>query len=189
MHQFYDWFGLNVALFHLINGVHAGWWDGVMLTMTWLGSHDHFPAYMAMALLVAYARPTWVSPRAVVVFGLGYVLSGLVVVTLKPVVDLPRPLLALGREMVMVVGEPEFHHSFPSGHSTFAVLLAASLSLGAARPLKLALWPFALLVCLSRMSVGAHFPADVGGGALIGAASAAAAAVVVHRLRRSQASC
>jgi len=183
MHQLYDWFGLNVALFHLINAVHAGWWDGLMLAMTWLGDHDRFPLYMALALAATFARPDRLPPRAVVVFGIGYAVSGLVVATLKPWVDFPRPLLALGRDAVIVVGEPEFHHSFPSGHSTFAVLLAASLSLGSPRWLTGTLWSFALLVCVSRMSLGAHFPADVCGGALLGAGSALLAAAAAHRLR------
>lgn len=182
MHQLYDWFGLNVALFHLVNGVHAGWWDAVMLAMTWLGDHDRFPFYMAIALAVALVRPHWLPQRAVVVFGIGYVVSGFLVATLKPWIDFPRPLLALGRDVVIVVGEPEFHHSFPSGHSTFAVLLAASLTRGSTRGLKWALWLFAALVGLSRMSLGAHFPADVCGGALLGFGSAAITACGVQRL-------
>jgi len=72
---------------------------------------------------------------------------------------------------VIVVGPPEFHHSFPSGHATFSVLLAAALSPGVPRAAKWALWVFAMLVCVSRVSVGAHFPADVLAGALLAAAT------------------
>jgi membrane-associated phospholipid phosphatase len=180
VHQLYDWFGLNVALFHLINQLHAGWWDACMLAMTWLGDHEQYPSYMVMALLFTYWRPRVMPLRNVVVFAAGYVLTALVVTALKPYLDLPRPLLALGRDAVVVVGMPEYHHSFPSGHATFAVLLAASLAPRTARPMQWGAWLFAALVCLSRVSVGAHFPADVLGGALIGLIAVGVASAVLR---------
>lgn len=172
MHHLYDWFGLNVALFHLINGAHAAGWDQLMLAMTWLGNHEWYPYYLALVLVLTYAAPRSLPLRNVVIFAIGYAFTAIVIPTLKPFLDFPRPLLVLGKQAVIVVGQPEFHHSFPSGHSTFAVLLAASLSPGVSRPWRWGLWLFAVLVCLSRISVGAHFPADVVGGALIGLAGA-----------------
>lgn len=170
MREFYDWFGLNVVLFHLINSLHAAWWDHLMLTMTWLGDHERYPYYMAIALLLMSVRRRWLPRRNVVVFGVGYAVTALIVIGLKPYLEFPRPLLALGTRAVIVVGRPELHHSFPSGHATFSVLLAASLSAGRSRALKWTLGIGAALVCVSRVAVGAHFPADVVGGALIAAA-------------------
>ncbi len=170
MHQLYNWFGLNVALFRLLNGLHAAWWDHLMMTMTWLGDHERYPYYMAIALLLMFMRRRWLPRRNVVVFGVGYAVTALIIIGLKPYLDFPRPLMALGSRAVIVVGRPELHHSFPSGHATFSVLLAASLSAGRSWPLKWALWIGAALVCVSRVAVGAHFPADVVGGALIAAA-------------------
>jgi signal peptidase II len=59
-----------------------------------------------------------------------------------------------------ILGEPEFHHSLPSGHASFAMLVGASFwpVAGKARPVLVA---FVLWVGISRISVGAHFPADV----------------------------
>jgi membrane-associated phospholipid phosphatase len=178
----YDWFGLNVALFHWINGVHAAWWDELMLTMTWLGDHERYPAYMAVALLVACARRPWLRQRNVAAFGIGYAVTASIIQLLKPYLDFPRPLLALGQGVV-VVGPPELYHSFPSGHATFAVLLAASLSPRVAKPARWALWLYAALVCLSRVSVGAHFPADVAGGALIALTAVGIVFLVLHVLQ------
>jgi undecaprenyl-diphosphatase len=182
VHHFYDWFGLNVTLFHAINRLHAPWWDQLMLAMTWLGDYQLYPAYIAIALLVTHVAPRWLPRRNVVVFAVGYALTGLAVSTLKPLLAFPRPPLALGAHAVIVLGEPTLHGSFPSGHATFAVLFAASFAAGLSRPSRWLLWLFAALVCISRMSVGAHFPADVVGGALIGLAGAGVATLLVRGL-------
>ena len=59
------------------------------------------------------------------------------------------------------------HQSFPSGHATTAFALAAVLAF---------LWPktfwpallFAVLVALSRVAIGAHYPTDIAAGAVLG---------------------
>jgi undecaprenyl-diphosphatase len=67
--------------------------------------------------------------------------------------------------------------SFPSGHTMHATAFAVLF--GAAWPsLAPALGAFALLVALSRVVVGVHFPSDVIAGALIGAATAAGVVLV-----------
>lgn len=185
MHHLYDWFGLNAVLFHVINGLHAPWWDRVMLAMTWLGNYELYPAYVAIALLLTQVAPRRLPRRNVVVFAAGYALTGLAVSTLKPMLAFPRPLLALGKQAVIVLGDPALRWSFPSGHATFAVLFAASFSAGLSRPVKWLLGLFAVLVCISRVSVGAHFPADVLGGALVGLAGATIAKLLVRALTPS----
>lgn len=80
---------------------------------------------------------------------------------MKPFLDFLRPPLALGQGSLHILGEPEFHHSLPSGHASFAMLVGASfwtLAGKAGRPILVA---FVLWVGISRISVGAHFPADV----------------------------
>jgi len=178
----YAWGGLNRLLFLWINGLHSTYWDALMLTMTALGNHANYPFYMALALLLSAWRPLWLPRNNVLIFGVGYVMTGWIVTQIKPLLDFPRPLLALGSHWVQVVGQPEFHHSFPSGHATFAVLLAASLSYQSTRPLRWLLWGFALLVCLSRPALGAHFPADVLGGALIAYLSVYSLRWLIERL-------
>lgn len=63
-------------------------------------------------------------------------------------------------------------YSFPSGHSTNAVSLFGSLAVGLRKKWTTALAAaIPLLVGVSRVAVGAHYPTDVLGGWLLGAAA------------------
>ena len=169
----YAWGGKNAALFLWVNHLGNGWfWDHLALAGTALGNHALYPIYAALALGVALKRPQILSTRAVLVFLCGYLLEWAVIAGIKPWLDFPRPVEVLGAGAVHVLGAPQLWHGFPSGHAAFAFLLLGSLAPGANWPLRVALGLFALWVAWARMAVGAHFPADVLGGALIGLASA-----------------
>lgn len=170
----YDWYGLNTQLFRLVNGWHAPLLDATMDAASTLGHPTLYPLYVAIALLWSRARPASLPATNVVVFAVGYLLtSAMAVPALKRAFDFPRPVKVLGEAAVTLVGRSDEMHAFPSGHAAFAVLIAASLAPGSTRPVRGALAAFALLVCASRISVGAHFPADVVGGALVALAIAA----------------
>lgn len=171
----YDWGGANVWLFHVINNVRSDYLDRFMLVGTGIGSHVLFPFYLAAAFVVALVvvgralrddrqfgqRLGLVWLGALAIFSLGYVADGAFLTWIKPFLDFPRPPLALGQGSLHILGEPEFHHSLPSGHASFAMLVGASFwtVVGkAGRPILVA---FVLWVGVSRISVGAHFPADV----------------------------
>jgi membrane-associated phospholipid phosphatase len=171
----YDWGGLNVVLFHAVNANHAAWLDRVMLALTWAGDHNRFPAYLAVLALATWWRfaldpaspPARAWVLALATFSLGYVLDGMLVLGLKDAFDFPRPPAVFPADGLVVVGPAEFHHSLPSGHASFATLVAASLwpmtrSLGG----RIALVLFVVLVGLSRPYLGLHFPADVLFGSL-----------------------
>lgn len=172
---FYDWGGANVWLFHTINNVRGDYLDCFMLLGTRIGSHVFFQLYLAAAFIVALIVVghalrhdrllgqrlgiLWLG--ALAVFSLAYVADGAFLSWIKPFLDFPRPPLVLEQGSLHILGEPEFHHSLPSGHASFAMLVGASFWTVAGKAGRPVLAAFVLWVGISRISVGAHFPADV----------------------------
>lgn len=86
---------------------------------------------------------------------------------LKRLIARPRPPAVLqGLHVRETIGG----FGFPSGHTTMAFALAASLHASVSRPWRWALWTLAAVVGIARMHVGVHWPADVIGGAALGTA-------------------
>lgn len=195
---FYDWGGINVALFHAINNIHSGLLDSFMLLGTALGDHNNFSLYLSMLAVTAFVTfarmPVqdtaimqqqtlrWMAVMAV--FSLGYVIDGWLIGALKPMLDFPRPPLALLEGTVHIVGRAEFHHSLPSGHASFAMLIVASMWPLFQRWWRVAGVLFVLWVGISRVSLGAHFPADVMAGFLLSLTVVMLVFVVVDNLGR-----
>jgi membrane-associated phospholipid phosphatase len=174
---FYDWGGANIWLFHAINDIRFAWLDRLVLLGTRLGNHGLFPYYLGLLALFALVRVNlsgqdaahyrlqanrWLT--AIAVFSLAYFLDGALLNALKRYFDYPRPLLALPQGSVHIIGMPEYHHSLPSGHASFAMLITASLWPVMNRSWRMAGILFVSWVGISRISLGAHFPADVAAG-------------------------
>lgn len=191
----YDWGGANVWLFHVINDIRFVWLDKVMQLGTELGDHTLFPFYLGLLTLCALAvadtpgqEPAhyrlqvtrWMA--VIAVFSCAYLFDGLLLAVLKPALDFPRPPLALPPGAVQIVGTPEYHHSLPSGHSSFAMLVTASMWPVLKRRWRVAGVIFVLWVGISRISLGAHFPADVIAGFLSSLAVVILVYVAIQKL-------
>jgi membrane-associated phospholipid phosphatase len=99
---------------------------------------------------------------------LGILSLWLVVELTKAVVERSRPFLTL--QEARIVGWRERGKSFPSGHTSQAffmmTLLAQHFQPGAL--ISWILFGTAILVGFTRIYVGAHYPRDVLGGAILG---------------------
>lgn len=84
---------------------------------------------------------------------------------LKQKTHRPRPFQV--RQDVWVIGKPLDHFSFPSGHTLHAVAFSM-VAMHYYPPLSIILVPFMLMVAMSRVILGLHYPSDVLAGASIG---------------------
>jgi membrane-associated phospholipid phosphatase len=159
---------LDTWVFLLFNlrGYHSKWLDRVMWLATQLGN-------MVTAFLLAglFFVLNYRSLTAEIIFGT--LTLWLLVETIKALTDRARPFLDL--EGTRVIGWRERGRSFPSGHTAQTFFLMTVLS---TTPLShqfqlgmggtVALYAVAVLVGFTRMYVGAHYPRDVIGGAVLG---------------------
>jgi undecaprenyl-diphosphatase len=95
---------------------------------------------------------------------------------LKDVIDRPRPPAVLDD---LHVREAASGFGFPSGHTTMAFALAASIHSLLPRRWRWVAWSLAAVVGVARMHVAAHWPADIAGGAALGTAVGTAAWLLV----------
>ena len=160
---------LDGQLLVAIQGLHVAWLDPVVSFYTKMG--DAGILFIALSLAMLLYRPT----RKAGALALGAMVLGLLVtnVTIKPLVERARPWLVLELTPLVTENDP---NSFPSGHTCAA--FAAGLSWARALPWRwgrIAAVVLAVLMGLSRLYVGVHFPTDVAAGAVIGALCAWAA--------------
>lgn len=137
------------------------WLDRVMWLITQLGN-------MLTALIVAFLFFILNYRLLALEIILGTLTLWLLVEIIKALSNRDRPFLTL--DNARVIGWREKGDSFPSGHTTQIFFLMTlfilyfQLGLGAS----IALYTIALLVGLTRIYVGAHYPRDVIAGIVLG---------------------
>mgnify|MGYP000940663393 CR=1 FL=1 len=132
-----------------------------MLTVTQFGNGG-------VALAIACFLFIFHDHRLAYTLVLGTLTLWLVVELIKAMVHRPRPFIRL--ETVRIVGSPAVGRSFPSGHTSQAFFMASLFSHHFQMNLGLIVLVYltAVLVALTRMYVGAHYPRDVLAGAVLG---------------------
>jgi len=161
--------GIDARVLMAIYGGSHGVWAPPMIAATLLGE-----GWTCLALLPLLAWPR--TRRFAVLLGAGILTQAILVKALKEVFGRVRPWIALG--LPAPIRSPH-DPSFPSGHAAgcFCVAVFLAVALPVAWPhRRTQAWALvalaatlALLIALSRVYLGAHFPGDVVAGALLGA--------------------
>jgi membrane-associated phospholipid phosphatase len=144
-----------------VRGSRPPWLDGIMLGFTQIGNTV---VALAMALLFFLSGDRFFAYELV----FGTLTLWLVVELLKAVVHRSRPFIRLTQ--TRIVGYRVGGRSFPSGHTSQAFFIATLMAQHSRVSAGLVplLYALALLVGITRMYVGAHYPRDVLAGIILG---------------------
>lgn len=156
----------DITVFYIINNrVKCRLLDLVMPLITHLGSAAFTIAFAVTALVLDKSSQQNFSWN----IGLSLAFSHLLIHIIKKIVNRPRPNITLTKVNTFSISL--YDYSFPSGHTTAAFSIAASIA--AAFPeIGGCVLGLASLVGVSRIYLGVHYPTDVLIGAFIGTISA-----------------
>ena len=170
---------LPVAIFALASPLWLHWFEPAMfIYLNTLCAPVAAPVWTALSLLgngwgvLGVTAPLLVlAPRLMWAWLCAAPFAIVFARTGKFLLEAPRPAALVDNAHMRIVGETLHNVAMPSGHTLTAFAAAAALffALPAVRRGR-HLWLFALAlgVGLSRMAVGAHWPADVAMGAVLG---------------------
>lgn len=169
---------IDVWAFMMFNmhGIRPRWVDWMMLGATQLG-HGIFAGILAA---IFYFRVDHLLAYEVI---LGTLTLWLIVELMKIIIRRRRPYLHL--KEIRIVGERARGHSFPSGHTSQSFFMATLIiqHFNAGPIGGLTLYSIALLVGITRIYVGMHYPRDVIGGAVLGTAWGLLGAIINSYIR------
>jgi len=156
---------LDQSLFFYFNGLSSLTGPGFWANVTILGD----------GLVCAVLLLPWIRRHPERVWGglLGAFLMVVILRSFKGFLSLPRPLGVLPEDLLTVIGPGHRRSAFPSGHAATMALFAGVWAMSAHR--RFVSWlalGLAVLVAVSRMAVGVHWPTDVLAGLALGWISA-----------------
>lgn len=171
------WFDGNCPVFLFFNALSDYTGEAFWANVTAMGEP---PVVFSLALLLAGRHP-----RAVWTLVLAALFAGVTVHGLKEWLDVARPPAVLHAGEIHIIGAALGAVSFPSVHTTATFLLAGVVATQVrGRPAwRFAFTAGAVLIGISRMAVGIHWPMDVLVGALIGWCSVALGHSLGPRIR------
>ncbi len=164
----------NLALFLFLNHALQGMGDAFWENITLFGD-----PVLLLALLAPFVGRR---PELLWAMALTVLLTTLGVHGCKAYFDVPRPPAVLPPESFHLIGPALKRHAFPSGHTAAAFAMAGLLALHGKGWTAWLPVPVALLVGLSRIALGVHWPLDALGGALAGWMGAVLGTSLARRL-------
>lgn len=159
----------KVATFYFLNPIHGPILNNIFFFFTILGDGFFVVPLAFSLLLIKQKKLFWLILS-------GYIVSGLVILLLKDVVNEARPSVYEGlKNYPYFIDKITLHnyHGFPSGHTASAFATSSVLAFYS-RSKKLAaiiLLIVAMVIGYSRIYLGEHFISDVMVGSMIGVIS------------------
>lgn len=164
-----------VFMYFNMRGKRAPWLDWLMLGYTQIGSGIFA---MGIAVILFFG----VNHLLAYKFTFGALMLWLVVELMKVLINRTRPYIKLNS--IRIIGSRASGYSFPSGHTSqsffIATLVPYYFHVGVVAIL--VLYVMALLVGITRIYVGMHYPRDVLGGAILGTAWAILGVIVGNHI-------
>ena len=150
-----------VFMYFNMHGRRAPWVDWLMLGFTQIGNGVFA---MVLALILFFK----VNHILAYELAFGTLTLWLAVELLKIIIHRTRPYIKL--EDIRIIGSRASGHSFPSGHTSQSFFLATLLLhyYQVNIFISILLYGIALMVGITRIYVGMHYPRDVLGGAILG---------------------
>jgi undecaprenyl-diphosphatase len=165
---------LDYTVFHAVNGL-AG--RSPALDAVMIAAAKYLPVVFALALVALWLSWRVRNQRAALLAGV----SALIALGLGQLIGkaLPRPRPYLSHTVNQLI-PPSLDTSFPSDHAILGFAVAVMVWRYNRRA-GIALLVLATLMAIARVFVGAHYPGDVLGGAVLGASTSLALAILGER--------
>jgi membrane protein DedA with SNARE-associated domain/membrane-associated phospholipid phosphatase len=154
---------VDVSLFHLFNSWYGGGaFDAAMISSTLYGRELFWSGIILILCIFGKGKTRWIA----VFLALTFLLLIMIGDSIKLVEFRPRPFETLSHVRILVA--PDNDSSFPSGH---ALIVSAGATIAWLQTRKIYSIPMlveSILVSLSRVYVGVHYPMDVVAGWILG---------------------
>jgi undecaprenyl-diphosphatase len=156
---------MDSSLLHYVIQLRRPWLDDVMLLASALGAAGFI---WWITALITMVFPNKRAPAFRMILAIVFT-WGISEFALKPLFDSDRPFV-LDPAITVIDAKPTTP-AFPSGHAAMAV--AGAVAGSRMLPWSAwAWWPLAVIIAVSRVYLGVHWPSDVLGGAILGLATA-----------------
>lgn len=156
----------DTSVFLKVNNSHVSFLDKFMVWLTEYGRE----AFWIATIILLFIFGGWSGKKTAIVLVLAFIVIIPIGFIAKEIVQRPHPVIP---ESDFLLAQDPNEYSYPSGHATI-VSAGAAVALSLFRDsriktgISLALAAEAVLVCISRVYVGGHYPLDVVGGILLG---------------------